>query len=333
MNYIGSKYSLLSFLEDGIRQTIGGDVTGLILCDLFGGTGAVSRFFKEKGNKIIANDWEYYSYVLLRNYIGNHTAITSSEERIQELNELPGVTDGFIYNNYCLGGSGFRQYFSDENGQKIDAIRRKIEEWRNIGEIGENGYYFLLCSLLEAADKVANTASVYGAYLKKLKKSAQKALEIVPADFWVNDIEHEVYQEDANTLIRRINGDILYLDPPYNTRQYGANYHLLNTIALYETFEPSGKTGLPDYKRSKYSIRKTVKDEFEDIIKNARFKYIFLSYNNEGIMSFSDIASIMHRYGDYSVIAQEYQRFKADRDENRVHKSDKTVEYLHILSK
>ena len=333
MNYIGSKYSLLPFLNEGISQTIGCEVAGLVFCDLFGGTGAVGRFFKEKGNKIIANDWEYYSYVLLRNYIGNHTPIPASSEMIRELNRLPGVSDGFIYNNYCLGGSGFRQYFSDENGQKIDAVRRNIEEWNREGKIDEDGYYFLLCSLLEAADKVANTASVYGAYLKKIKKSAEKPLELVPASFWVNDIDHEVHREDSNQLIRQIKGDILYLDPPYNTRQYGANYHLLNTIAHNRPFVPSGKTGLPDYMRSRYSIRKSVREAFEDLVRNARFKYIFLSYNNEGIMSFSDIAEIMSRYGDYSVASREYQRFKADKDENRDHKADKTLEYLHILVK
>ena len=100
------------------------------------------------------------------------------------------------------------------------------------GEISDDLYYFRLCCLLENAAKCANTASVYGAFFKHLKQSAQKTLVIAPADYQINNGEHEVYNEDANSLIKRIEGDILYLDPPYNSRQYSANYHLLNTSAF-----------------------------------------------------------------------------------------------------
>ena len=110
-------------------------------------------------------------------------------------------------------------------------MRTAIENWKEEGRISDNLYYFLLCSLLECADKVANTASVYGAYLKNLKKSAQKELVLEPAEYELNDNEHKVFNKDANELIKEIEGDILYLDPPYNARQYGANYHMLNTIA------------------------------------------------------------------------------------------------------
>ena len=57
----------------------------------------------------------------------------------------------------------------DENGKKIDAIRQKIEKWKAAKEINDNLFYFLLASLIESIDKVANTASVYGAFLKKFK--------------------------------------------------------------------------------------------------------------------------------------------------------------------
>ena len=189
----------------------------------------------------------------------------------------------------------------------------------------------MLCSLLECADKVANTASVYGAYLKHLKNSAKKELVLVGADFQINNNEHEVYNKDANELILEIEGDILYLDPPYNSRQYGANYHILNTIAEYKEFNPKGKTGLPDYNKSKYCSTTTVEEEFENLIKNANFKYIFLSYNNEGLMPCSIIKSIMSKYGHYDLAKTKYQRFKAD--SNRINKADSTVEYLHILEK
>ena len=143
----------------------------------------------------------------------------------------------------------------------------------------------------------------------------------------------EVYQEDANKLIKKIEGDILYLDPPYNSRQYGANYHLLNTIAEYKPFSPKGKTGLRDYERSLYCSKNNVCDTFDDLLKNSDFKYIFLSYNNEGLMSNSTIRNIMERYGRYNLFETNHQRFKADKAENREYKAVSTIEYLHFLEK
>lgn len=332
MNYIGSKLKLCqNFLPNVIRAICGDDLTQKSFCDIFAGTGIVGRTFKTSVKKVISNDIEYYSYVLNKNYIENHREISNRNDLITELNNLTIIEDGFIYKNYCLGGNGERQYFSDDNGKKIDTIRTTIENWKNERRISDNQYYFLLCSLLESADKVANTASVYGAYLKSLKKSAQKELILEPAEYELNENEHQVFNKDANELIKEIEGDILYLDPPYNARQYGANYHLLNTIAEYKSFEPKGKTGLRNYSRSKYCSANTVKEEFESLIQNANFKYIFLSYNNEGLMSVDDVKKIMTKYGHYELAQTDYQRFKAD--SNRLNKADSTIEYLHILEK
>ena len=332
MNYIGSKLKLCQdFLPDTIKSVCGSDLSQKIFCDIFAGTGIVGRTFKSLVKKIISNDIEYYSYVLNKNYIENHHPIKNKNSFLEELNSFPLIGDGFIYKNYCLGGNGERQYFSDENGKRIDTMRTVIENWKNENRISDNLYYFLLCSLLESADKVSNTASVYGAYLKRLKKSAQKKLILEAAEYELNDNEHKVFNKDANELIKEIEGDILYLDPPYNARQYGANYHILNTIAEYKSFTPNGKTGLREYSRSKYCSNSTVKTEFEDLIKNAKFKYIFLSYNNEGLMSVEDVKSIMSNYGYYDLAQTNYQRFKADN--KRFNKANSTVEYLHILEK
>ena len=328
MNYIGAKNKLLPFLDENITEVVG-SLKGKVFCDIFAGTGAVGRYFKPRVSKIIANDIETYSYVLNKNYIANHQPIDTSEF-LDELNSLNGI-EGFIFENYAQGGKENRLYFSSENAKKIDAIRLKIEEWKNKGQLTDSIYYFLLASLLECADKVANTASVYGAYLKKLKKTALNPFILEPALFQINDNSHDVFQKDANDLIREIEGDVLYMDPPYNARQYGANYHLLNTIAIYDNFVPKGKTGMRSYKRSQYCSKASVSNTFEKLISQAKFKYIFLSYNNEGLMSVDEINNIMSRYGKYSVATTSYQRFKAD--SNRENKADKTTEYLHILVK
>ena len=333
MNYIGSKFKLSSWIKEEIIKVVGSDLSDKIFCDIFAGTGIVGRVFKKDVKQVIANDLEYYSYVLNRNYIANHKVIKNKEEYIKELNNLPLRDDGFIYQNYCMGSGSGRQYFSDENGKKIDTIRIKIQKWYDDKKIDDDLYYFLLASLIESADRVANTASVYGAFLKHLKKSAKRELILESADFLQNDNSHQVFNEDSNKLIKKISGDILYLDPPYNQRQYSANYHLLNTIALYKPFVPKGKTGLPKYNRSNYCKKNEVKSSFEELIKNAKFRYIFLSYNNEGLMSKEDVKNIMKKYGKYDLVVQEYQRFKADKTQNRNHKANKTFEYLHVLEK
>lgn len=303
---------------------------------------------------MIANDLQYYSFVLNKNYIENHKII----KFINLETELEGLTNidyekradfvceflndldlkkGFIYNNYCLGGTKNkefqRQYFSDTNGKKVDTIREKIEEWKITHKINDNEYYFLLTTLLENIDKVANTASVYGAFLKKLKQSAQKEFLMRPANFILNDNEHTVYNEDIETLIEQVQGDVLYLDPPYNNRQYAPNYHLLETIAKYDNPKIKGKTGLRDYsnQKSKFSQKKEVLQSFDTIIQKANVQYIFLSYNNEGLMAEEEVRTIMSKRGQYGVFKKEYTRFKADKNENRNHRANFVVEYLHYI--
>ena len=331
MNYIGSKHKLSSFIFDTVTSVCGSDLSQKVFCDLFAGTGIVGRTFKTYVKQVIANDVEFYSYVLNRNYIGNHTEL-ASEELLSQLNDLNGKK-GFIFNNYAEDGKADRLYFTSENGQKIDAARQQIETWRKTSVIDENQYYFLLASLLESADKVANTASVYGAFLKKIKTSAAKKMIIKPAEFQKTRNSHQVFQKDSNQLVKEIEGDILYLDPPYNARQYGANYHLLNTIAKYDTFVPKGKTGLREYYKSDYCKKGEVLDSFTELLENAQFNYIFLSYNNEGLMSRAEVENVMKRFGKYTLETKKYQRFKADKTENRNHKATETVEYLHILEK
>lgn len=352
MNYIGSKLSLLNFLEESINKVV--DKNCNTFCDLFAGTGTVGLRFKKLGYKIVSNDIQYYSYVLNRHYIGNHKELHFSnlkkiipeiknieiKDRVafvcDYLNSLKPIK-GFVYKNYCFGGTKDseeqRMYFSDQNGMLCDTVRQKIEEWKIKKLIDDNEYYFLLASLLESIDKYANTASVYGAFLKNLKKSAEKLFVLKPAELIINDHDHNVYNDDVNNLISNIEGDILYLDPPYNQRQYATNYHLLETIARYDNPKIFGKTGLREYQNQKslYCSRSQVKKSFSDLVNKAKVKYIFLSYNNEGLMSLDDIKEIMSKKGEYGFFTQEYSRFKSDKNENRDYSANKTYEYLHYV--
>lgn len=332
MNYIGSKYSLLEFLQTTIADVTGiKSGNGLTFADLFAGTGIVGLTFKSKGFKVISNDIQYYSYCLNKHYIENSKPFDI--ELLDYLNNLQGI-EGFVFNNYCEGSGCGRNYFSDYNGKKCDAIRLKLEELFQAGEISSAVYFCYLAALINSIDKYANTASVYGAFLKHIKKSAQKdfILETLPI---IEGVRGEVYNEDINVLIKSISGDILYLDPPYNERQYCSNYHVLESIAKYDNPILSGKTGLRNYasQKSDFCSKKTVTQVFQQLIEDANFKYLFLSYNNEGLMSIENIAEIMSRYGEYRCYTQNYKRFKADKDSNRNIAADNTKEYLHCLIK
>ena len=352
MNYIWSKLSLLKFLEESIWKIVKEE--DYTFSDLFAWTGIVGRYFKQKWHKVIANDLQYYSYILNRHYIWNHkelefkallkevkglenVAVSKRKDFVCEyLSNIPWEK-WFVYENYCLGGtkdSEFRrQYFSDENWQSCDAIRERIEDRKNKDLINDSEYYFLLATLIESIDKVANTASVYGAFLKSLKKSAQKKLNLVPAELFINDKEHIVFNEDINTLVATTKHDVVYLDPPYNHRQYSGNYHVLETIAKNDKPKIKWKTWMRDCSNQKslYCSRNNVKKAYKELISKIDARYVFLSYNDEGLMSLDDIKEVMSERGEYWFFTMKYNRFKADKSENRDFKKDSVVEYLHYV--
>ncbi|OOB78153.1 MAG: modification methylase [Epulopiscium sp. Nele67-Bin002] len=333
LNYIGSKYSLLDFLLNTIEGVTNiKEGTNLVFADLFAGTGVVGSAFKKKGYKVIANDIQYYSYVVNKHNIENNYKMDNSI--VDYLNSLEG-TEGFIFINYCAGSGSGRNYFTDYNGKKCDAIRNELEKLHIDKKISESQYYYYLASLINSMDKLANTASVYGAFLKHIKKSAQKELILELLPIIEGNPAGKVYNENINNLISEIAGDILYLDPPYNARQYCANYHVLETISRYDNPIVKGKTGLRNYdsQKSLYCSKRTVAQTFEDLISQANFKYVFVSYNNEGLMSLNTIKEIMCKYGDYQIFTKEYRRFKADKHENRIHKASSTLEYLHCITR
>lgn len=188
MNYIGSKRTLLPFIDQCITSIAGEVARSGTFCDLFAGTGAVGRFYKLQGCSVTANDWQFYGFVLNQHYIGtcdplpflglkDHIPVlttTALPERgavvCRFLEDLPPV-EGFVSRHFCPGGTTNdavqRIYFSDANGRRCDAIRRQIDAWLRTRMITKGEFYFLLTTLLENMDSVANTASVYGAFLKK----------------------------------------------------------------------------------------------------------------------------------------------------------------------
>jgi adenine-specific DNA-methyltransferase len=336
MRYIGNKQKLLDFIYKTVLE-FEPDLSDKTFCDLFSGTATVAKFFKDKCNKVISNDMERYSYALQRNYIGNNENENFSK-LIEKYNNIEG-SHGTLTEILSPAGSQGRMFFTEQNAKKIDAIRDNIEKDKRRGNLTENQYYFLLCSLIESADKHSNTTGVYGAYLKNFNTRSSEELVLSGYEPIYCKTQSDIYNTDANELIKNIQGDILYLDPPYNNRQYSSNYHVLNYIVDNKNISikkkkvndelVENKTALSDYNISKYSRKREALEAFETLIENSKFKKIFVSYNDEGIMSLEEIKSVMEKHGNYFVRTKEHKRYKS----NKNTKNKKVIEYIHVLIK
>jgi len=154
-----------------------------------------------------------------------------------------------------------------------------------------------------------------------------------PAEYHHNDHDHDIFNEDINVIIKSTKHDVVYLDPPYNHRQYSWNYHVLETIAKYDNPKIKWMTWMRDCsnQKSMYCSRENVKKAFWELMSNIDARYVFLSYNDEWLMSLKDIKEIMSSRWKYWVFKKSYNRFKADKSENRNFKKDKVIEYLHYV--
>lgn len=325
MRYIGCKTLLLNDIERVVEENINEAES---FCDIFSGTVTVAKFFKPK-YKIISNDILGFSYSIQKAIIESN-----SQPDFETLYLAKNIKDPILYfnslqdkelenlkqekrffqNNYSPKGN--RMYLSDSNALRIDFIRTTIENWYKELLINESEYYYLLSALINAVPSVSNISGTYGAYNKIWDKRAYKTLTLKKIEIYDNKKENKAYNKDGNSLIKEIEGDILYIDPPYNSRQYSSNYHLLETVALYDLPVLKGVTGLRDEstKKSKYCQKSNVKSEFEDLIKNAKFKHIIMSYSNEGLLETKEIENILKKYGDsktFKLYEIPYRRFKS----------------------
>ena len=338
MRFIGCKENILDFIEYFIKQK---DIKGKVFCDLFAGTTSVAKRFKKLGYKIISCDLLYFSYVIQKVYIEQNgypkflkllkylkidpiedtlftTDSQNANEIIKYLNGLEGI-EGFIYNNYSPEGTHnktyVRKYFTGDNAIKIDAIRTKIEEWKRTNYVNIDEYYFLLCSLIESVPFVANISGTYAAFLKEWDKRAFKKLTLEVPEIIKSNEKHKVFNIDGLEVLDKVKGiDILYLDPPYNERQYAPNYHILETIAKWDNPSIKGVTGMRPYQdqKSEFCNAKSGIKALGKIIKNKNFKNLLLSYNDEGIMPENEVLKLFNEAGKTEVVEQNYQRYKSN---------------------
>ena len=250
MRYIGGK----SLLLDNINNVITSEIPEISsVVDLFAGSGIVSNNFKANGYRTISNDFLFFSYVMLRASIGLNRKPSfkklSIEDPVRYLNSLTladtsfDIDQCFIHNNYSPVGNCERMYFQPENAIKIDIIRLTIENWYTDELISEDEYFYLLSSLINAVPFVSNITGVYAAYLKFWDERTYKTLELTEPIITSNGKKNECYNSDFTELLSK-KCDLLYADPPYNSREYLPNYHILETIARYDYPEIHGVTKL-----------------------------------------------------------------------------------------
>lgn len=350
MRFIGNKENLVKNMYSILNSK---NIYGQTFCDFFAGTTNVGKFFKNLNYKIYSSDILYFSYCLQYAYIKNNTVpkfkklldylnirsmhlfYDSNLELILEYLNNIDLFEGFIYNNYTIRGTENkeykRMYFSDENAKKIDAIRIEIEKWKNNDLINENEYFILIASLIESVSFFSNVSGVYSAFQKKWDRRALKPFILKPINLVFNNKENEIFIGNSINIVKDINTDILYLDPPYNERQYAPNYHILETIARYDNPEIKGVSGMRDYgaQKSSFCNKKTALIDLDFIVNNVNYKYCVLSYNNEGIMKREDIISTMSNIGYVELIEFDYLKFKSNSRQNKKF----IKEQLYILKK
>jgi adenine-specific DNA-methyltransferase len=314
--YLGSKQKLLSFIERSVLDRVPEIGT---FCDGFSGTGVVAYHFRKYADRIVAND------ILYSNYIVNQTFLNSSQESVsldkvtkllRELNNSKPV-EGYVFRSY--GGT----YFTYDNAGFIDAVREKIEYYYHDGACSEQEKYVLLTSLLFAVDKAANTVGQYDAFLKHIGKESYDRVgrHLIDSNVYKRirlrlpniefDGRNEVYNEDINELISRISGDVLYLDPPYNSRQYIDCYHVLENILRWDKPQLYGKTKKFNrgHLKSLFSKKSEASGALSELIAKADFRHIFISYNNEGIIPDGSINTSLQKRGKVEVLEEDYVIF------------------------
>ena len=314
MRYLGNKTRMMENIEAFIKER---NVTGNTFCDLFTGSASVADYFKDK-YQIIANDLLSSSYVFAKAKINNPNIpeFNSFKERKGSdpftyfSNKVYDYDDRhFIWKNYSPQNE--RQFFTEETANKIDGIRLELDDLLNDKTIDENEFNYLLASLLETVMGLSNTTGTYEAFLKDWDKRAFKTfilepLEMKHAVLYSN--ENITYNRDSNELIKELSGDILYLDTPYTVTDYNSAYHLLETITKYDNPEIRGKTGrrVKRPEKSLYTVKKKVFDAYEDLIKNAKFKDIIISYSTQSLLPVDTLVEMLNKYSSDEVFVKYY---------------------------
>lgn len=335
------------------------EATGLkngVFCDLFAGSGVVSRFAKRMGFRVISNDWEPYTEKINLAYIEANqppafTAFGGIGPVFQKLNAL-SLVRGYIATHYCPmddENPDFRRermFYTQENGQKIDAIREEISSWRKSGLIDRMEEAVLLAPLIYQASYCSNTSGVFkgfhhgwGGRTSTALYRIRSKLAISPPVFYDNGQANAAMRENALEVAEKIDCDIAYIDPPYNQHQYGSNYHLLNTVTLWDK-PPVSRYILPGSKsairldwrtlrRSPYCYKSTALPAFSELVARIRARYVLVSYSTDGIIPTDELLQLLGARGSLMLLTRQYKRYRVS--SQRPSPKPHTIEFVAII--
>lgn len=312
--YLGNKYKLLPF----ITKIVEAECTNVhTVADIFAGTGAVASAFTDR--MIVTNDNMYSNYICHVAWFGSEAY---SEEKlvriIMKYNSVVPEEDNYMSENFA------NTYFSLRDCRKIGFIREDIEEKYRKEEINGRERALLIASLLYAMDKIANTCGHYDAYRQGVEYEKQLELSVPQPDGNQNE-NNRCYNTDTNELMHHLEADLVYIDPPYNSRQYCDAYHLLENVARWDRPEVYGVARKMDRSslKSDYCTQKATA-AFEELIQSIHAKYILLSYNNmaekgndrsNAKISDEDIMRILQKKGSVKVFTEDYKAFSTGKSD------------------
>jgi len=319
--YLGNKNSILPFIEDIIQNEIGEFNS---LCDLFSGTGVVGSYFNNEKKKIILNDLLYHNFVSLNAFLNKETFNKEKVLKyIDKFNNIEIDEDNYFSQNFG------DKYFSKKTAQKVGYIRQEIRNLFLNDSLNRKEKNILLTSLNYSIDRIANTVGHYDAFIKK--DITKQKFEMKKLDINIEENKNnEIHNQDANILVRDMECDILYLDPPYNSRQYCDAYHLLENLTLWQKPEVFGVAKKFDRTKLKSEYSKSkANEQFDDLISNAKCKYILLSYNNMGDkgntrsnakISDEEIMKTLSKRGRVKIFEQDYKEFNTGKEKRNDNK-------------
>lgn len=317
--YTGSKYKLSSW----ICELISDNCKGSSFCDIFAGTGIISYTMLEKMKKIYINDFLYSNEVIYKAFFDQSSydkkLISEYCSRFQALSASE-IGDNYISENFG------NKFFSLADAKKIGYIREMIEADRN--KLSEKDFFILLASLLYSVDKSANTVGHYDAYIKGHDIPDTFTFDLI-APYKTKKSQIFISREDSNEFAKTLKCDIVYIDPPYNSRQYSRFYHVLENITCWKKPELHGVALKPEPENMSDYCRNRAKIVFRDLIDSLDCKYIVVSYNNtyeskssssKNKMTLEDIESALSTRGEVQKFETSHSFFNAGKTDFNDHK-------------
>ena len=306
IKYLGSKRRLVPALA--ALASASGARTAL---DLFCGTTRVSQAFKALGIEVTAVDSARCANVLARCYVATDpdadpSLMAEVTRAVERLNAVPGSA-GYVTRTFCEDA----RFFRPENGARIDAVRTAIE-----AEYADTPLWpVLLTSLLEAADRVDSTTGLQMAYLKQWATRSERPLMLRVPDLLPGP--GRAVRGDACHLVGTgalPDVDLAYLDPPYNQHRYDSNYHVWETLVVWDAPEHYGvackRADLRDPStRSAFNGRRTMPVALADVVTRVASEVVVLSYNNESWLSFDELHDVCAARGHVEVLAFDSARY------------------------